>query len=156
MIDPLQPLHHGLFHHGLNIRRAEQTGLDAGCLGHPELPVLRYVLLPGDGFGSLEQLLKALRLKFPCLYQDPLPGPQENIGPAKRLLIPHKSHPAVRHLGNIIPQVVYLPLQQGFHTKMAGNNQFKSSHFSLHPFPAGQCCRHVPQAPSVYLLFPDM
>ena len=65
-----QAVYHCLFHNRLDIRGAEQLGLHAGGLRHPELSVLRNILFPGKTLRPLKQLFKSLGMKTSHLDQN--------------------------------------------------------------------------------------
>ena len=117
-----QPLHHGLLHNRLDIRRAEQLALDGRSLCHPELAVFGYKVLPGYIPGALKQFLKGLRLKASRLEKHPLCGAQKHIGAANGLVISYKRDAAVLHQGYLISQVQNFFFKYCLQPKMAGGN----------------------------------
>ena len=124
----LHTLYHGFFHNTLYVRRTEQLTADRISLCHPEFAILRNIFLPGNGFDILKQLIKCSRLKLRHLQQNTLCRTQKKVCTGNGLCIPFKRHFPIVHISDLISQIQDLSLQHRLHAKMAGRDQFKSSH----------------------------
>ncbi len=124
----LQPLYHSLFRNRLDIRRTEQTAFHRRCLRYPESSVSRYIPFPGQGFDIFKQLIEGLGPKFSYFQKYPLRCPEKNIGITNGLHIAGKRDLSVLYQADLIPQILYFPLQNRFQPKVAGRYQLKCFH----------------------------
>ena len=110
MIDRFQTFHHGFFHNRLNIRRTKQLALYRIGLSHPEFPVYRNIVFPGQGFGFIKQFLKGYSFYLCHFQKDSLCCAQKYIGPYNGVGISPESHLSVLHLADFIAQILNFSL----------------------------------------------
>ena len=120
IVDLLQAGDDCLFDDGLAVRDAEQLGLERPAALDRKCVLFPDVIFKRDFANTLEQLLKAARLK-PTEHQlDTLCGAQADIGSGNHIFFPFKGDSAVGYFQIFAAHPADFGRQYTFQTKMAG------------------------------------